>query len=684
MTVLDIKRFITEARNKKQEEEVAEGISILDQIIENEGKDKQQIDTFVKQFIHPNGPTIYAFITDKVDNAIKVGYTDQLPEKRIAQWKEIYGKNAGEVECIGYWSAEEFNRAGERVFFWDHAVHKKLKDNKYKQLKRDDFMGSLTDAGKKIIEIHFSSEFFDKRKYKDLYSGELDPDEKSALSAEILELIINGMKENIRKGTYDFKTYKFDEEGHTSNQHADIQWDEPDKYPNTGLQKDAIKAGVDAIKSSKATIDEPLNLLMAAVMRFGKTHASYEIVKGANLKRVIVCSAKADVRDSWRNDINHEDFYKDFVFIEINKHGNFQATYCKDNLLVTTEGVPNYEEIKTAGKTIIFFFTLHDLAGSVKELKERHKDIFNEDFDMMIVDETHYGSHANTFGEVTGLGRNNESPDDEEDLSEDETVALEQEINEETKSQLKGLHIKYRYILQVSGTPYYILASNEMLRDNAEIISKVSYTDMMLERDKWETEHPTDDPSDSPYFGIPTLHKIGLRLTAECKKAIQNKGMTDSMTALFEVKNKKFVHEKAIRGLMKAMFGDGTEESLAFLKNKNVGGSKVCKHTMIVLPYKKCCDAMKALLVDLLKGGNREVINIAPASGRPDVEGIKEYNDKLAEIDKNQKMSITVTCKRFLTGVSMPLLDSMIYLKNTSSSQEYDQNIFRLCTRHVK
>ena len=32
----------------------------------------------------------------------------------------------------------------------------------------------------------------------------------------------------------------------------------------------------------------------------------------------------------------------------------------------------------------------------------------------------------------------------------------------------------------------------------------------------------------------------------------------------------------------------------------------------------------------------------------------------------------------------MPLVDSMIYLKNASSPQEYDQNIFRLCTRNVR
>ena len=106
--MMSILRFIKESRNKKEEEQHKEGISILDKILND--KEETSVDDFVKDFIRPNGPTIYAFITDKVKDAIKVGYTDQHPEKRIAQWKEIYGKEAGEVECLGYWSSEEFTR----------------------------------------------------------------------------------------------------------------------------------------------------------------------------------------------------------------------------------------------------------------------------------------------------------------------------------------------------------------------------------------------------------------------------------------------------------------------------------------------------------------------------------------------------------------------------------------------
>lgn len=558
------------------------------------------------------------------------------------------------------------------MFFWDHAVHDKLRKKNYKQLDKDGFMNSLTDAGKKIVDIHFSREFFSK--YKVLWNGEMDPEDHEELSAELLRDLLDEMKANIRKGTSDFKLYSFTKEGKTSTDMANEVWDEPDAYEDTDLQKETIEKGVEAIKKGKK------NILMAAVMRFGKTHATYEIIKKAGLKNIVICSAKADVRASWRNDINHKDFYKDFVFVEVLDEYTWDVTYCANDKL-TTEHKRVYEDTdiyaEHKGKTILFFFTLHDLGGSINEIKNKHKKVFGKEFDLLVVDETHYGSHANTFGKVTKFDHHIED-DDNSDIEE------EQEIAKESEEALKKLNINYKCALQVSGTPYYILASNEMIQEDAEIISKVSYSDMLKARDKWNAEHKHEDPSTSPYFGIPTLHKIGLRLNKKCRDALKNGKYTDSMTELFKVNGGKFVHESAIKDLMKSLFGD-TKDTLAFIKNKDVAGNKVCKHTLVVLPRVAACAAMKKLLESTIDTNQRHVFNIVGNEGKiQEVKDINDLNHQLEELDEKGKNSIILTVNRFLTGVSMPLVDSMIYLKNASSPQEYDQNIFRLCTRHVK
>ena len=656
--------LITEARIKKEPKTPeAKGLSILDQYLN--GKSSAQDLKFIK----PNGPTIYAFVTNKIKDAIKIGYTDQHPEKRIAQWREIYGKGEGEVTLLGYWSAEEFDKAGERVFFWDHSVHGKVTKKGYLNVKQDEFKNFLSEEGKTILNLHISKEFF--RKYKTLIDGKMDYNEADALSDKLIEDIIKEMRENIKNGTADFKTYKFTAEGKTSRDKSDKLWGAPASYSNTELQEDAIKNGVAAIKAGKE------KLLMAAVMRFGKTHASYEIVKETGMRKVLVTSGKADVRKAWRDDINHVHFYNDFVFIEIIDKYKWDISYKKDKTIVT-ESRNIYEDTDIIGdfikegKTIIVFATLQDLAGSLGTLKAKHRKVFDEQFDMLIIDETHYGSHSAEWSKIPGFG--------EEDIDPEAVKELEQ-IKKDKKT-IEGLKVKYKVLLQVSGTPYYILASNEMLDPKAEIISKVSYTDMVKARDKWEGENKGKDRSESPYFGIPTLHKVGLELTKECKKAIAETGATTSISKLFEVKGGKFIHEKAITKLMKSIFGDGKSKTLAFLNNQKVKGDKVCKHTLIRLPKIEHCEMLKKLLEGLIATNERKVINIV--GSHPDVRSIDDLNRMLEELDNKGKKSIILTVNRMMTGVSIPLLDSMIYLRDSSSPQDYDQAIFRLCTRNVK
>ena len=182
-----------------------------------------------------------------------------------------------------------------------------------------------------------------------------------------------------------------------------------------------------------------------------------------------------------------------------------------------------------------------------------------------------------------------------------------------------------------------------------------------------------------------------MKLSKRCSDIIASKGISTSMNVLFEFKKngkKKtdtFKYEKEIIRLMQAIFGSNTaSRSLGLLKNKHVDGSKACKHTMIVLPYIDVCNAMKPLLEKyVLDPSKREVINIVSDPRYGGQDGIKAYNDHLQDLDKNGVRSVTLTVKKFLTGVSMPLLDSMIYMKNAKSAQEYDQAVFRLCTRNV-
>ena len=651
--------------------------------------------TFSKEeLLQTNTPIIYAFITKYAPNAIKIGYTVQGAEQRVKQWQKYYS----DAKLIGWWTATQLDNAMHKVFFMDFNVHARTRSYGYSNLKDpankfdfDEFKRLAKEDG--IENIHVSSEFF--MKYKDMKIK----DTSSELNEKIITDIITEIKNDIKEGKNVGKLY--DLETHQETTHH--EYGAADTYENTPLQQDAINKAIDAMKRGCT------DLLLSAVMRFGKTHCCYEIIKEApDIKYVLVTSAKADVRAAWKDDINHEDFLDNFVFIELPSDGSL--TISKKN----KKGV--YEEIKKEnpnkikqyideGKTVIVFATLQDLAGKkgfdANVIKDKHKFLYNDEYplDMIIIDETHYGSHSNVYGTAVGLAKN------KYEANSNELKEAKKEAEDADRISKAVDEIKHKYTLQCSGTPYYILASGEFseIYKNKEIISNVGFSDMIDARDKWVDEHINDDNFDeskSPYFGIPNMIKFGMNLTKECRKVLsKNKDINTSLSFLFKNSNDKFENESAVTELMESIFGANNHKMPGFLDQKRIKEGEIFKHIIMVLPHIDDCHVLKKLLID------KNIIDDDPESDEyrkiivaterrtakdkdarkldPEATDSTSLNQALWNLENKGKRSLTITVNRFLTGVSVPLWDAMFYMKDTASPQEYDQAIFRLCTRNV-
>lgn len=580
----------------------------------------------------------------------------------------------------------------------DFNVHARTRNYGYSNLKDpankfdfDEFKRLAKEDG--IENIHVSSEFF--MKYKDMKIK----DTSSELNEKIITDIITEIKNDIKEGKNVGKLY--DLETHQETTHH--EYGAADTYENTPLQQDAINKAIDAMKRGCT------DLLLSAVMRFGKTHCCYEIIKEApDIKYVLVTSAKADVRAAWKDDINHEDFLDNFVFIELPSDGSL--TISKKN----QKGV--YEEVKKEnpnkikqyideGKTVIVFATLQDLAGKkgfdANVIKDKHKFLYNDEYplDMIIIDETHYGSHSNVYGTAVGLAKN------KYEANSTELKEAKKEAEDVDRISKAVDEIKHKYTLQCSGTPYYILASGEFseIYKNKEIISNVGFSDMIDARDKWVDEHINDDNFDeskSPYFGIPNMIKFGMNLTKECRKVLsKNKDINTSLSFLFKNSNDKFENESAVTELMESIFGANNHKMPGFLDQKRIKEGEIFKHIIMVLPHIDDCHVLKKLLID------KNIIDDDPESDEyrkiivaterrtakdkdarkldPEATDSTSLNQALWSLENKGKRSLTITVNRFLTGVSVPLWDAMFYMKDTASPQEYDQAIFRLCTRNV-
>ena len=106
---------------------------------------------------------------------------------------------------------------------------------------------------------------------------------------------------------------------------------------------------------------------------------------------------------------------------------------------------------------------------------------------------------------------------------------------------------------------------------------------------------------------------------------------------------------------------------------------------VFVLPLCASCDAMEALLKNdnnhLKNLSKYEVVNIAGLENRfgsPD-----RIAEHIASCEKKNQKTITLTVNRMLTGSTVKEWDTMVFLKETSSPQEYDQAIFRIQNPYI-
>lgn len=585
-------------------------------------------------------PHIYAFSTNTVPNYIKVGDTYRAVTTRLNEWKRIFPDLNKEYEDKAVVS--------DCIYFRDHSVHNFLEKDLVKyRLKRSDLEGlGILDKNK------FSKEFFKDTKKEDIKVA--------------IEDIKKNYETNSGKYTYYSSNNKLPE---TFRYRRQDTWE---LRPN---QQEVVENFRIALENNRA------NLLMYAVMRFGKSFTSMSCALEMNAKVILVVSGKADVRDEWKKTVEIPGNFKDYMFLD------------SRDLLLDSEAI---KMILAKNKRVVIFLTLQDLQGD--EIKEKHKEVFDNEIDLLIVDETHFGARAESFGEIL---RANDQGYDTKDLKNIEKLNDEIVEIKNAEEQLKFLKTKIR--LHLSGTPYRILMGSEFEKE--DIISFVQFSDIVREQKTWDEENLMKDNVnewDNPYYGFPQMVRFAFtpnKSSIKKMKELKKLGISFAFSALFEPYSiqkddnnqghKKFKHEKEIFDLLKVI--DGTEEDenlFGFLDYEKIKDGNMCRHMVMVLPYCASCDAMESLIIKnkgMFKNLNDyEIINISGVEGAANYKKPKDVKDTIKILESEGKKTITLTVNRMLTGSTVEEWDTMLYLKDTSSPQEYDQAIFRLQNQYIR
>lgn len=575
-------------------------------------------------------PHIYAFSTETVPNYLKVGDTARGVRVRLDEWRKIFPNLIQQYEHSA--------QIDDETIFRDFAVHTFLEQEKGRTRLLPDTFGRLP---------YYSKEFFE-----------------GATTAD-LEEAISDIYQSAREKNGKYQFYSPNRLPQT------FTYERTESYPPRANQQQVIDNFRNAATAGRT------NLLLYAIMRFGKSFTAMCCAKEMDAKIVVVVSAKADVKQEWKKTVESHVYFADYKFLD--------STSLNSNETIVSDAL-------AAGDKVALFLTLQDLQG--EEIKAKHKEVFEHQIDLLIVDETHFGARGASYGKVLQQYNLSKSQIDKELQNIDGFETLDQ-----VDEAVKVLNAKIR--IHLSGTPYRILMSDEFKKE--DIIAFVQFTDIIDAQKQWDDEHLKEDDCnewDNPYYGFPQMIRFAFNpnvSSVKKMKELRKNGITYAFSELFrphsmttkrDGSHRQFLHEPEILDLLEVI--DGTKEDenlLGFLDYDKIKDGKMCRHIVVALPFRASCDAMAALIQ---REKNRfknlcdyEVINIAGFDEERKYATTDIVKGKIKTCEENGRKTLTLTVNRMLTGTTVPQWDTMLYLKGTSSPQEYDQAIFRLQNQYV-
>lgn len=587
------------------------------------GNEKEELDRFI---IGRISPRIYVFKTGMVPESLKVGDTYRPVSERMEEWSRIY---------TGMHGKQDYSAQVGDKFFRDYSVHRYLKEilNKY-NLQKDDFNG-----------VYFSREFF------------------RDTEAEDVKTAVDVISEDIASDGNHYPCYALNSIRDNAKEEEHISG----PFNPRDIQKEVIDKYVEVTENGTLKKE----LLLYAVMRFGKTFTAMCCAQKTQANVVVVMSGKTDVRKEWHDTVSYTANFKDeYKFIDAKA-----IRKCAHDAI---------ESVLSVGKKVVIFLSLQD--SSNKNAIKKYSSLFTEHIDMLIIDETHFGARAESFGKAINGAEDND----------DETLSMA-EANE-SADHFTDVTVK----LHLSGTPYRIIAKDEFPEEN--IIGFYQYTDILDKQKAWTVENlkkaEPEEEWKNPYFGFPQMLRFAFhpnKASRERILALSERGESSSFATMFKPKSvekvadgshREFVYGEEVLDLLQIIDGYKQERGLlSFLNYPKIVEGKMCRHIVCVLPWKASCDALEKLIRDhsdiLPRLKEYKIINISGHDSYSVYPSVESVVSKIKEYEENDQKTITFTVGRMLTGSTVPYWDTMLYLKDTTTPEGYDQAIFRLQSPYV-
>ena len=407
--------------------------------------------------------------------------------------------------------------------------------------------------------------------------------------------------------------------------------------------------------------------LWNAKMRFGKTFTSYQLAKKLGAKRVLVLTFKPAVEDAWKTDLE--------------SHADFDGW---QYLSKSSGGDPTQIDRK---KPVLYFGSFQDLLGrdDAGNIKVKNEWLHEVNWDLVVFDEYHFGAWRDTAKELF--------EGEEEAVAKKETKleyapsleTVNEDLGELSTKETEFLPITTKAYLYLSGTPFKALSSGEFIEEQ---IFNWTYTDEQRAKEAFATQYPS---LWNPYGALPQMRLLTYQMPEELV-AIASAGEFDEfdLNAFFEASGTgalaQFKHKSDVQKWLDIIRGGYAPRTAEHLKTgtrppfpySDVRLLPYLQHSFWFLPDVAACRAMANLLAEKHNVFWRDYTVIV-AAGTDAGIGLEALPPVRKAIGSGfDTKTITLSCGKLTTGVTVSQWASMLMLRNLKSPETYFQAAFRV------
>ena len=407
--------------------------------------------------------------------------------------------------------------------------------------------------------------------------------------------------------------------------------------------------------------------LWNAKMRFGKTFTAYQLAKKLGAKRVLVVTFKPAVEDAWQADLESHVDFDGWQYLSRNSDSDPTKISAK--------------------KPLVYFGSFQDLLGrdDVGNIKPNNTWIHKVKWDLVVFDEYHFGAWRDTAKE---LFEGEEESIAKKEAKLEYAAGLEhvnEDLGELSEKETDFLPIITKAYLYLSGTPFKALATGEFIEEQ---IFNWTYTDEQRAKAEFATKNPGKW---NPYGALPQMRLLTYQMPDELV-AIASAGEFDEfdLNAFFEGSGEgpkaQFKHKSDVQKWLDIIRGAYAPRAVEHLKTgtrppfpySDVRLLPYLQHSFWFLPNVATCNAMANLLAEKQNvfWHDYDVIVAAGSSAGIGLAALPPVRKAIGSGFDTK--TITLSCGKLTTGITVPQWSSILMLRNLKSPETYFQAAFRV------